>query len=59
MTLHNLAAGHLGTRAAPVGHRLRPWTATLVAVWYLVVVSAIALRFYSDFGLFWFGVVLP
>ena len=59
VTLHNLAEGHLGRRTVPVGRRLRPWAATLVAVWYLVVLSAIALRFYRDFALFWFGVVLP
>jgi uncharacterized membrane protein len=58
LTLHNLAAGHLGTRLRPIGCRLRPYTITVVAVWYLIVIGAIALRFYREFALFSFGVAL-
>jgi len=58
VTLHNAAAGHLGHRLARVGRRLQPYAVTIVAVWYLVVLGAVALRFYRDFALFWFGIAL-
>jgi uncharacterized membrane protein len=58
VTLHNLAAGHLGARLREPGRRLQPYTITLVAIWYLIVIGAIALRFYRDFALYWFGVAL-
>lgn len=58
VTLHNLAAGHLGRRLTGVGRGLAPYAVTVVAVWYLVVLCAIALRFYREFALYWFGVAL-
>jgi uncharacterized membrane protein len=58
VTIHNLAAGHLGRRAVRVGTALVGYQVTLVAVWYLVVIGAIALRFYREFALLWFGVAL-
>jgi uncharacterized membrane protein len=58
VTLHNAAAGHLGAALTRVGRRLRPWAGTVVAIWYLVVLGAVALRFYRDFALYWFGIAL-
>jgi uncharacterized membrane protein len=58
VTLHNLAAGYLGARLRRTGRRLQPYTVTLVAVWYLLLIGAIALRFYREFALFWFGTAL-
>ena len=58
VTLENAAAGRLGGGLQRVGARLRPWTVTITAVWYLVVLAAIGLRFYREFALFWFGVAL-
>lgn len=58
VTLENAAAGRLGGGLQRVGTRLRPWTVTITAVWYLVVLAAIGLRFYREFALYWFGVAL-
>lgn len=58
VTLENAATGRLGQGLERPGSRLRPYTVTVVAVWYLVVLAAIGLRFYRDFALFWFGVAL-
>lgn len=58
ITVHNLVAGHLGRRAARVGAVLSGYQITIVAVWYLVVLGAIALKFYREFALLWFGVAL-
>lgn len=58
VTLENAAAGRLGTGAGRVGARVRPYTVTVVAVWYLVVLAAVGLRFYRQFALYWFGVAL-
>ncbi len=58
VTLRNAAAGVLGRGLVPLGRRLRPYTVTIVAVWYLIVIAAIGLRFYREFALFWFGVAL-
>jgi uncharacterized membrane protein len=58
VTLHNAAAGHLGRRLVSPGRRLRPYVVTVTAIWYLVLVTAIGLRFYREFALFWFGVAL-
>ena len=58
VTLDNAAGGRLGAGLQRVGTRLRPYTVTVVAVWYLVVLTAIGLRFYREFALFWFGVAL-
>ncbi len=58
VTLDNAAHGRLGAGLERLGTRLRPYTVTVVAVWYLVVLTAIGLRFYREFALFWFGVAL-
>lgn len=58
VTTANLAAGHLGERLVPLGRRLDAYRITIVAVWYLIVLGAIALRFYREFALLWFGVAL-
>ena len=58
VTLENAATGRLGTGLKRVGTRLRPYAVTVVAVWYLVVLAAIGLRFYREFALYWFGVAL-
>ena len=58
VTLQVAAAGHLGAGPARLGRRLRPYAVSVVAVWYLVVLGAVALRFARDFALAWFGVVL-
>jgi uncharacterized membrane protein len=58
VTLENAATGRLGTGLERLGARLRPYAVTVVAVWYLVVLAAIGLRFYREFALYWFGVAL-
>lgn len=58
VTSDNLARGRLGPGAVRFGGWLRAYTPTVVAVWYLVVLTAIGLRFYRDFALLWFGVAL-
>ena len=58
VTLHNLAAGHLGAPLQKTGRRLQPYSITLTAIWYLLVIGAIALRFYRDFALYWFHTAL-
>ncbi|MGI3786228.1 MAG: vitamin K epoxide reductase family protein [Janthinobacterium lividum] len=58
VTLENAATGRLGAGLSRVGARLRPYAVTVVAVWYLVVLAAIGLRFYRELALFWFGVAL-
>ncbi len=58
VTTANLAAGRMGERLVPLGRRLDTYRLSIVAVWYLVVLGAIALRFYREFALLWFGVAL-
>lgn len=58
VTVHNLAAGHLGHRLTRVGVTLTHYKVTIIAVWYLIIVGAIALEFYQEFALLWFGVAL-
>lgn len=58
VTLHNAAAGHLGRRLARRGRRWQPYGVTVVAVWYLLVLGTVGLRFYRDFALYWFGIAL-
>ena len=52
-------------RRRPLGRGWSVWgsgcsaiTVTIVAVWYLIVICAIALRFYREFALMWFGIAL-
>jgi uncharacterized membrane protein len=58
ISVGNLARGHLGRRFVGLGRRLQPFQATFIAVWYLVIIGAIGLRFYREFALMWFGVAL-
>lgn len=58
VTVHNLSAGHLGHRLTRLGVTLTHFQVTIVAVWYLLIAGAIALRFYREFALLWFGVAL-
>lgn len=58
VTVNNLAVGHLGPRLTGVGHALTHYRVTIVAVWYLVILGAIALRFYREFALLWFNLAL-
>lgn len=58
VTTRNLAAGHLGGGLSRVGAALSGFQVTIVAVWYLVILGAIALKFYREFALMWFGVAL-
>lgn len=53
-----LTAGALGARARAVGERLAAFQLSIVAIWYLVVIAAVGLRFYRDFALYWFQVAL-
>lgn len=57
-TATTLAAGVFGSGLRRVGRAIGNWTVAIVAVWYLVIVTAIALRFYREFALLWFGVAL-
>jgi uncharacterized membrane protein len=58
VTVYNLAAGHLGRHLVRVGRVLSGYQLALVGVWYLLVIGAVALRFYREFALMWFGVTL-
>jgi uncharacterized membrane protein len=58
VTADNLAVGRLGPRLVPAGRWLRNYTPMVVGIWYLVVLTAIGLRFYRDFALLWFGIAL-
>lgn len=57
-TAHTLAAGAFGDGARRVGRLIGDWKVAVIAIWYLVVITAIALRFYREFALMWFGVSL-
>lgn len=56
--VRTLADGALGERAQAIGQRLAGFQITVVAVWYLLVIAAIGLRFYRDFALYWFQIAL-
>ena len=45
---------------APAGSAaaIGDWKIAVIAIWYLVVITAIALRFYREFALMWFGIAL-
>ncbi len=53
-----LADGAFGERARAIGQRLAGFQITVIAVWYLIVIAAIGLRFYRDFALYWFQIAL-
>lgn len=56
-TAHALEHGRFGWRG---GQRLGRWMSsyrwTIIALWYLAVILAVALRFHRDFALMWFGI---
>lgn len=56
--IKTLAEGALGDRAQAIGQRLAGFQISIIAVWYLIVIAAIGLRFYRDFALYWFQVAL-
>jgi len=55
-TARTLSAGAFGNGARRIGRVIGDWQVAVIAIWYLVVVTAIALRFYREFALMWFGV---
>lgn len=53
-----LSRGVFGPGLRRTGEVIDTWKITIVAIWYLVIITAIALRFYREFALMWFGVAL-
>lgn len=53
-----LRAGAFGAGLRRVGRVIDSWKITIIAIWYVVILTAIALRFYREFALMWFGVAL-
>lgn len=56
--IRTFASGALGDRGRSIGERLRGFQITVAAIWYLIIIAAIGLRFYRDFALYWFQVAL-
>ncbi len=54
-TAKTLSAGVFGTGLRRVGQIVGSWTVPIVAIWYLVILTAIALRFQREFALMWFS----
>ncbi|MDI2097903.1 vitamin K epoxide reductase family protein [Ruicaihuangia caeni] len=58
-TAHALAYGRFGnTRGRRLGRWMQEYRWMIIVLWYLVVILAIALKFYREFALMWFGVAL-
>ncbi|WP_197429792.1 vitamin K epoxide reductase family protein [Auraticoccus cholistanensis] len=57
-TVTTLRTGALGAGAQRVGRALRDWQWVLVLAWYVVVATAVVLRFYREFARFYFGITL-
>ena len=57
-TARTLSAGAFGDGARRVVRLIGDWKIAVIAIWYLVVITAIALRFYREFALMWFGIAL-
>ncbi|HEY5786056.1 MAG TPA: vitamin K epoxide reductase family protein [Microlunatus sp.] len=57
-TAHTLSAGAFGDGGRRMGRVIGDWKIAIIAIWYLVVITAIALRFYREFALMWFGIAL-
>ena len=57
-TAQTFGAGAFGEGARRVGRVIEDWKIAVIAIWYLVVITAIALRFYREFALMWFGIAL-
>lgn len=53
-----LSRGVFGPGLRRVGEVIDNWKVAIIAIWYLVIITAIALRFYREFALMWFGVAL-
>ena len=53
-----LSRGVFGPGLRRAGEVIGNWTVAIVAIWYLVIITAIALRFYREFALMWFGIAL-
>lgn len=53
-----LAAGAFGDGLRRAGEVIGNWKIAIIAIWYLIIITAIALRFYREFALMWFGVSL-
>ncbi len=53
-----LSKGVFGPGLRRAGEAIANWQVAIVVIWYLVVVTAIALRFYREFALMWFGIAL-
>jgi len=54
-TAKTLSAGVFGNGLRRVGQIVGSWTVPIVAIWYLVILTAIALRFQREFALMWFS----
>ena len=57
-TVTALRAGTFGPALQRVGRAVRDWQPVIVIAWYVVVVSAIVLRFYAEFARYFFGIAL-
>lgn len=55
-TAKTLSAGAFGERAKRIGTVIGNWQVAIIAIWCLVILTAIALRFYREFALMWFGI---
>jgi len=54
-TAKTLSVGAFGDGLRRVGEAVGSWTVAIVAIWYLVILTAIALRFHREFALMWFS----
>lgn len=57
-TAKTLSAGAFGEQAKRIGTAIGNWQVAIIAIWCLVILTAIALRFYREFALMWFGIAL-
>ncbi len=58
-TAHALVTGRFGgQRGRAFGRWLTDYRWTVIVLWYLAIVLAIALKFYREFALMWFGVAV-
>ena len=57
-TARTLSAGAFGGGARRIGRAIGSWQFAIIAIWYVIVLTAIALRFYREFALMWFGSAL-
>lgn len=48
-----LAGGVFGVRLRRAGEVIGNWQIAIVVIWYLVILTAIALRFYREFAVMW------